>query len=170
MPGPPPTPTILKMMKGNPGKRRLHPEPQPTVSEKCPEPPPFIDGFARDEWWEIAPQLHRLGLLTRIDVPALAAYCYAFGQWRQAAEALARMADRDETMHGLLIRTSDGNARRNPLVKIAADAAEDMVRFAGEFGLTPIARQRLGAAGYAPPSPPSKFDGLIGTVLPIKRE
>jgi P27 family predicted phage terminase small subunit len=77
-----------------------------------------------------------------------------------AVEALARMADRDENMHGLLVKTTDGNARRNPLVKIAADAAEDMLRFAGEFGLTPVARTRLASAGYGP-STPSKFDGLL---------
>jgi len=102
---------------------------------------------------------------------SLSAYCYAYGQWRLAVEALARMADRDENMHGLLIKTVDGNAKRNPLVKIAADAAEDMLRFAGEFGLTPVARSRLGAAGFAPPSPPSKFSGLLsdgGTVVPMK--
>ncbi len=108
----------------------------------------------------MAPELHRLRLLTRVDVASLAAYCYAYGQWRLAAEALARMADRDEAMHGLLIKGTDGNARRNPLVKIAADAADDMLRFAGEFGLTPVARTRLAAGGFGP-SPPSKFDGLL---------
>ncbi len=45
-----------------------------------------------------------------------------YGHWRTAEEALARMADHDEHMHGLLIKTVDGNARRTPLVKIAADA------------------------------------------------
>jgi hypothetical protein len=35
------------------------------------------------------------------------------------------MADRDENMHGPLVKTTDGNARRNPLIKSAADAAED---------------------------------------------
>jgi P27 family predicted phage terminase small subunit len=79
------------------------------------------------------------------------------------------MADRDENMHGLLIKTADGDARRNPLAKIASDAAEDMLRFAGEFGLTPVARTRLAAAGYGPSSP-SKFDGLLaGTVVPMRR-
>jgi P27 family predicted phage terminase small subunit len=88
-----------------------------------------------------------------------------------AAEALARRADRDEQMHGLLIKTTDGNPRRNPLVKIAADAAEDMLRYAGHFGLTPVARTRLAAGGYGPSSP-GKFDGLIGngTVVPMRRE
>jgi phage terminase small subunit len=50
---------------------------------------------------------------------------------------------------------------RNPLVAIAANAANDMLRFAGEFGLTPLARSRIAAGGgYEPP--PSKFDGLLG--------
>ncbi len=102
-----------------------------------------------------------VGLLTVADVASLAAYCQAYGHWRTAEEALARMADRDEHMHGLLIKTVDGNPRRNPLVKVAADAAEDMLRFAGEFGLTPVARTRLAAGGYAQPSPPSKFEGLL---------
>jgi P27 family predicted phage terminase small subunit len=101
----------------------------------------------------------------------LAAYCQAYGHWRQVEEALAKMADRDETMHGLLIKTTDGNAKRNPLVKVAADAAQDMLAYAGHFGLTPVARTRLLQLGYAP-STPSKFGDLIGngTVLPMRRE
>jgi P27 family predicted phage terminase small subunit len=171
MPGPPPTPTVVKLMRGNPGHQKLRREPEPQIAKTCPKPPPFITGYAADEWWTVAPGLHQLGLLSVVDIASLAAYCYAYGQWRLAAEALARMADRDETMHGLLVKTVDGNARRNPLVKIASDAAEDMLRFAGEFGLTPIARARLGAAGYAPPSQPSKFDGLLsdGAVVPLRR-
>jgi hypothetical protein len=46
-----------------------------------------------------------------------------------------------------------------------------MLRYASEFGLTPIARTRLAAGGFEPPST-SKFAGLIGngTVLPMKRD
>jgi len=72
-------------------------------------------------------------------------------------------------MHGLLVKTVGGDAKRNPLTKLTRDLADDVVRYSGEFGCTPIARARLGAAGYAQPSPPSKFDGLLGTVLPMKR-
>jgi P27 family predicted phage terminase small subunit len=142
----------------------------PEIAKTCPEPPPFLNTYAQDEWWMVAPPLHRLGLLTVVDVASLAAYCQAYGHWRTAEEALARMADRDEHMHGLPIKTVDGNARRNPLVKIASDAAEDMLRFANEFGLTPVARERLAAGGYAQPAPPSKFEGLLaGTVVPMRR-
>jgi phage terminase small subunit len=52
------------------------------------------------------------------------------------------MSPRLET-HGLLVKMTDGHRRRNPLVKIAADAASDMIRFA--FCLTPVARSRVTA-------------------------
>lgn len=102
-----------------------------------------------------------VGLLTEADVASLAAYCQAYGHWHTAEETLARMADRDEHMHGLLIKTVDGNPRRNPLVKVAADAAEDMLRFAGEFGLTPVAARGWLQVATPQPSPPSKFEGLL---------
>ena len=160
MSGPPPIPLQLRVLRGNPSKRPLRPEPQPAVDPQCPEPPPFVTGYAADEWWRVAPELHRLGLLTAVDIAALAAYCTSYQLWRQAQEALERMASRDESMHGLLVKSADGNARRNPLVKIAADAAADMLRYAGEFGLTPVARSRLAFGVH--PKLPGKFDGLLG--------
>jgi phage terminase small subunit len=62
----------------------MKPKPQPEIAADVPEPPPFITGYAADEWWTTAPELHRLGLLTRIDVPSLAAYCQPSGSgaWR----------------------------------------------------------------------------------------
>jgi len=165
-PGPPPVPPIVHRLRGNPSKKELPSGPEPALLPKCPEPPPFLRAYAADEWWRVAPELWALGLLTVLDTACLAAYCYSYGVWRDAVEALARVADRDEQMRGLLIKTQDGNARRNPLVKVAADAAADMVRYAGEFGLTAVARSRLAAGIYGQPTP-SKFDGLLA--IPIQR-
>jgi hypothetical protein len=64
---------------------------------------------------------------------------------RTCASDKSKSGNPDKT-RGLIIKTVDGNARRNPMVKIAADAANDMIPFAGEFGLTPVARSRLAAA------------------------
>jgi P27 family predicted phage terminase small subunit len=150
----------LKLLRGNPGHQKLRPEPEPLIPKTCPEPPAFVTGYGADEWWRTAPELHRLGLLTRIDVPALAAYCHAFGQWRMAAEALAKMQASDPIMNAMIIKTKYGEAAQNPLVSIARKHAADVIRYAAEFGLTPVARTRLAAGGYAPPSP-GKFDGLL---------
>jgi P27 family predicted phage terminase small subunit len=155
-----PMPTALKLLRGNPGKQRLPAnEPQPEQGIEVPDPPPFITGYAADEWWTVATQLHRLGLLTKVDCAPLAAYCYAYGQWRMAAESLARMAANDPIMNGQIIKTKYGDAAVNPLLSIARKHAGDMVRFAAEFGLTPAARTHI-SAGNGDNSQ-SKFAGLI---------
>jgi P27 family predicted phage terminase small subunit len=157
----PPVPFPLKVLRGNPGKRPMKREPQPEQAIDVPEPPAFITGYAADEWRRTAPELHRLRLLTRIDVPSFAAYCHAYGQWRLAAESLARMAANDPVMNGQLIKTKYGDAAMNPLVSISRKHAADMVRYGSEFGLTALARSRL-AAEINAPRPPGKFDGLLG--------
>ena len=158
----PPIPIALRRLRGNPGKRALKAEPEPAREPECPEPPSFLDGYGRDEWWCVAPELHGLGLLTVLDVAVLASYCTSYSRWRTAEEALARMAERDEDTRGLTIRSSDGGRKMNPLVRIAGQAAADMIAVAGQFGMTPVARSRLAGGVYGQPSGPSKFDGLLG--------
>jgi hypothetical protein len=41
------------------------------------------------------------------------------------------MAEKDRVTGALLVKTAVGDARRNPLVQIAADAANDILTFAG---------------------------------------
>jgi P27 family predicted phage terminase small subunit len=96
-------------------------------------------------------ELHVLGLLSSVDGACLAAYCSSYAMWRQASEELAR--------ESLLSETKDGRPCRSPLNKIVTDAAADMVRYAGEFGLTPVARTRIAQGIH---QPKSKFDGLLG--------
>jgi P27 family predicted phage terminase small subunit len=145
MPGPPPTPLPLRLLRGNPGKRPLRAEPQPTLSERVPEPPDFLSGYAADEWRRMAPELHRLGPLTVLDTAALAAYCMAYQHWRVAGE--------------MLCDSAEGDQHQRPLLRIAANAARDMVKFASEFGMTPAARSRVAAVSGGPQG---KFGGLIG--------
>jgi phage terminase small subunit len=63
-------------------------------------------------------------------------------------------------MHGLLVKGTDGHATVNPLVNVSRLAAGDMLRFAGGFGCTPVARARIAAGVHG--RPPGKFDGLLG--------
>lgn len=140
-----PQPTHLKLVTGNPGKRRLNPaEPRP-AAPGLPAPPAELSDDARLEWRRVAGRLRALGLMTAIDRAALAAYCQAWGRWRMAERALAKMAALDETTGALMIKTKDGNAIQNPIVGIANKAMADMVRYAAEFGMTPSARSRIQA-------------------------
>lgn len=78
--------------------------------------------YAQQEWQHIAPELHRLNLLTVPDVSPLAAYCCAAAQLRQAEECIEHMAKQDPRGHALTIEGSAGNQVTNPLLRIASQA------------------------------------------------
>src|SRR5258708_5182575 len=75
-----PKPTRIKILSGNPGKRPL-PKNDVKPPKQIPRPSPILQGLARKEWWHIAPLLYDAGLLTKIDVPALATYCQCYARW-----------------------------------------------------------------------------------------
>jgi phage terminase small subunit len=82
-------------------------------------------------------------------------------RWRQVAEALREAAAQDPETLGLVSKRKEGHPRRSALSQIAAAAAADMVRFGGEFGLSPASRARISAGvGFEPPRS-NKFDGLL---------
>lgn len=157
--GPAPKAGHLKLIEGNPGRRPIPKEVDPGPSP-LPEPPDDLNPIAQAEWRRVAPGLHAMKLLHTVDTTALAAYCSAYATWRQAQSALAKMAERDELTAGMMIRTSNGNAIQNPMLGVSNKAARDMVRFAGEFGMTPSARARLGSETASQPT--SKWAGLVG--------
>ena len=130
--GPKPLPTQLKLARGS---RRVtdHLEPKPQVVR--PTRPAHLSRTARSEWDRIAPELERLGLLTKLDRAALAAYCQAYGRWV--------MAEKEAAVHGLVVKTKDGNLIQNPYLSIANKAMRQMHEFLVEFGMSPSARTRV---------------------------
>lgn len=135
-PGPPKKPTALKVLEGNPGKRPLpknEPKPVP-IAPKCPT---WLHKDAKKEWKRIAPQLERLGLLTQIDMAALAGYCESWAQYKKAVEFLHKHDD----VYPIL--DDDGEVKylqQVPQVSIANNALKNIRAFAAAFGLTPAAR------------------------------
>lgn len=155
--GPKTKPTKLKILTGTARSHRLNPqEPKPELA--TPDAPGHLTEAARKEWDRVVVDLVALGILTNLDRGALAAYCQAWGRWSAAETALARMAERDASTDGLIIRTKSGNLIQNPLVGAANKAMADMVRYAAEFGLTPSARTRV--AGLDMTAGPNPFAEL----------
>ena len=137
--GPPPTPTRLKLLAGNPGKRRLNTrEPQPR--QTTPRCPPWLDKEAKLVWKRITPGLRRMGVLTAVDGEALATFCTTFVRWREAEDFLSK--------HGTVypLRDEKGNVRcmqQFPQVAIARNMLQAVIRFYAEFGMTPASRSRI---------------------------
>ena len=137
--GPPPKPTKLKLLAGNPGKRPLnHREPQPRRT--APRCPTWLGMEARAVWKRMVPELRRMGVLTVIDGEALAAFCQTYARWRRAEAFLEK--------HGDVYPLRDENGRvrymqQFPQVAIARSLLLVLKTFYQEFGMTPSARTRI---------------------------
>ncbi|MHB0934888.1 MAG: phage terminase small subunit P27 family [Armatimonadota bacterium] len=139
--GRPRKPTHLKVLTGNPGKRKLpENEPAPPPQAKPPGPPAYLkDKTARKEWKRVAPILHAMKVLTLADITALAAYCTAFARWQYAEDKLAAAILIDD----LVSETDNGYPVQNAYLAIANKAMEQMHKFMVEFGLSPASRSRV---------------------------
>lgn len=155
-----PKPTRMKILEGNPGRRKLHPEPD--MSSDMPDPPEPVknDAYALEEWRRLAPGLHVLGLLNAADATTFGAYCTAYSRWRNAEELLQEIVSTKGRLAALIQVTKAGNYIQNTLVGVANKAMGDMMKYAGEFGLTPVARARLAVDPAV--AGKNKFEGLIG--------
>ena len=132
--GPAPEPTAIKLIKGNPGKRKLNTqEPQPIVT--MPHCPAYLDEVAKAEWDRLAPILVRMKVLSEADYIALASLCQTFSTMVKAQEQL--------TKSGILLKTQSGYVQQSPLIGIVNSCTEKIVTLCREFGLTPSARSRM---------------------------
>lgn len=146
--GPPPKPTKLKIAAGNPGKRPLNKQ-EPRPDGVAPRMPAWLSKKAKAEWRRIVPELSVLGLLTRIDLAALAAYCQSYAELEEATRTL----DKEGRVCVWPILDKQGakigeKLKSHPAVQQQRDAARLVKQFISEFGLTPASRTRVhGATG-----------------------
>lgn len=130
-----PTPTLLKLAAGNPGRRPLNatepvPPPGPLVK------PDWLDGYASEMWDWIVPHLEGARIVRPADTTLVTQYCVTYSQWRTAAEWV-----RD---HGLT--NPDNEGRDWPQTKVFRQLGLLLVKLASELGITPAARPRLSVA------------------------
>ena len=135
-----PTPTAIKELEGNPGKRPLN-ENEPKPERKAPTCPKWLEPEAKKEWRRLAKQMEQLGILTEIDMAAFAGYCTAYARWKEAEEFISQ--------HGTIVKTPSGYYQQLPQVSIAQTYLKIMNRFAEQFGMTPASRSRIVAADTA---------------------
>ena len=137
MPGPPPTPTNLKLLRGNPGKRKLstnEPDPPPAI----PTCPSHLDKVAKREWRRISKELFEMGIISKLDRAALGAYCDAYGRWAESAKQIQQ--------YGMIFKSPSGYPMPSPYLQILHTALDQMRAFLTVFGLTPASRSRVKVA------------------------
>jgi P27 family predicted phage terminase small subunit len=151
-------PTHLKLVKGTLRPNRINKQEAQIAHELgMPKAPSFLNAEGLAEWQVQCETLYRVGLLTKIDGVALAAYCQAYGRWQRAEEVLAVVAENNASTKGLVIKTKHGNHIQNPLVGIANRALADCMKYAVELGLTPSSRTRINAEPKQHDDPATKY-------------
>ena len=140
MAGRKPLPTRLKLVKGTLRKHRTRVD-EPTPGSNNVAPPSYLSPVGRKHWDLTAPHLVSAGLLTDLDVHALALYCEAFAKWS--------MANKQIQKYGPVVMAKSGFPVQSPYVMIANKAFEQMRIMLVEFGMTPSSRSRVGTVTSA---------------------
>jgi P27 family predicted phage terminase small subunit len=143
-----PTPTPLKLLAGNPGRRPLS-QAEPTPAPRLPRAPEHLGPEARKEWRRAGRFLLQLGLVSDLDHAALAAYCTAYGRWVEAEQALKA--------YGLMLKSPNGFPVQSPYLAVANRALEQMRSLLSEFGMSPASRSRVSATPAQPQDPFEAF-------------
>lgn len=123
-----------------------------TLTVEAPEPPDFLSEQARPHWDSISDTLYKFGVMTALDVHALAAYCEVYARWLHANEQICK--------NGCVIPDEDGFPRSSPYLRVANDAFQQMRSLLTEFGLTPAARSRVSAPDRPTENPFAAIDRL----------
>src|SRR2546423_8307037 len=119
----------VKKLQGNQGHRDLKVR-APKPEKGIPTMPPGLTDVAKAEWKSIVPLLVAMGVLTKADGKALAAYCSCYAQWMLAEAEIARDGITYQAFHvaedGELIAI---DRKINPAVRVRSDALRQMTSF-----------------------------------------
>lgn len=157
MRGPKPKPVEQRRLEGNPGKRTL-PEPMLVAGRpdhELDEPPAGLPRDAKEYWRATVRRLVEVGLLDLVDDAALRMLATEYARWRQAGRVITR--------EGLISIGSHGQPMTHPAVRVERDAHRLYLSAAEQFGLTPMARTRLGLAELHRRSLHSEMDRALGS-------
>lgn len=146
MRGPNPKPTALKLLEGNPGKRRLKNtgEPMPEPPSDMPKPPSRLLPEAKKEWRRLAPPLLALGVLTEVDLSAFAELCQNYAYYVNTDKEITKMGS--QTVFAMQ-KTPSGYMQQHPILSLRRQYYETWRKGLADFGLTPASRARIALDG-----------------------
>lgn len=146
--GPPPEPSILKYIRGNPSKETLNTaEPTPDLVPSNFPAPKALDGPAVEVWNDTVPKLAKMRVLTEADVPTLTRYCIETALYLVCYEKVKTHGEEYTHLEPDPHRT-DGRLRIK-YTQVTPWATQmhrhhaAMLRIEQEFGMTPSSRSQV---------------------------
>lgn len=140
--GPPPKPTAIKRLEGNPSGRPLNkrePMPSPLLAI---DPPDTLPEAGKTIWRQLSGELIRIGLLTSIDTNAFHRYVKYLLEYHEADQKIG-----DQLVIAIRYPESEGGGvkylMQNPYLSIRNTAADKLLKLEQQFGMSPAARARM---------------------------
>ncbi len=152
MRGKTPTPTTLKILRGNPGRRRLNSEePSSPLLKRMPPAPGFLDDEGRRVWSAEGRRFIKAGLLTALDLTMFGTWCIWYSKRDLASRAV--------NQSGIVVRANGvGNPYISPYMSVISMCSKAMHQIEIEFGLSPASRTKVKSLN---PAQRSLFDALL---------
>jgi len=138
-----PTATVLKILQGNPGHRKVNTEePKPErLDEACPDE--LKDPEARAEWERTIAPAVATGQVTAADRAMAIAHCELWAARRSQLADASRFAN-------LVVAGKHGYPMPNPALAMANRTLKLLIQVDTELGLTPSSRSRVKVVNRAP--------------------
>ena len=136
-----PTPTALKVVAGNPGKRAMNKR-EPKPKRAIPSCPEHLSNDGRIAWGRMTVLLDRMGVLTEADAFALERMCDCYADILACRDLL----EIDGRTYTTTTAQGDTLIKGHPAVGQLRAADAQFKSYLIEFGLTPAARSKVNAA------------------------
>ena len=146
-----PKPTVLKLVEGNPGKRKIN-KAEPKPARSIPSCPAHLSDAGKVAWGRLSVLLDRMGVLTEADSAALERLCDCYTDILECRELIKQ----DGRTYKTLTAQGDTLIKGNPAVTQLRAADAQFKSYLIEFGLTPAARSKV----HATPDDDKKADPL----------
>jgi P27 family predicted phage terminase small subunit len=142
MPSPYKQPKELKVIKGTLKKSRELKNPMELdLLVSIPMPPSDLPETAKATWYNVGSELHKLGILSTLDLGLLKAYCY---QTYVLDSAMSHLQTEGFTQ---IMQNKAGGMYpvKSPWVSIYNEALTHVSRIGQMFGFSPSSRQKISA-------------------------
>jgi P27 family predicted phage terminase small subunit len=149
------TPTVLKILRGNPARRPLNTrEPIPKALDvACP--PELTDVVAQEEWDRTVAPAIDTGQITEADRVLAIAHCELWSTWR------SQLADAVQHAH-VIAAGKNQYPMPNPARVMANRTLQLLTRLDAELGFSPVSRSRVTVPGRGRKSKLELFDQRFG--------
>lgn len=129
-----PEPTVLKELRGNPGKRKLNQlEPKPELV--IPTAPAHLDAKSKEVWLVLANKLYSCGILSFVDDIALEMLTTTYVEWRELDEEVKKEGRKQVAQSGYECPTAAWSMKKTK--------HKELLTLLGEFGMTPSSRSKV---------------------------